>query len=73
MQILCGTKREITLFRWREILEKAEKRLANSKKCYELYGDEDSLNWVVEDNAKVNEIKAQITEVIRRMDEAGIE
>ena len=32
MQILKGTKREITLLEWNEVLAKAEKHLAESKK-----------------------------------------
>lgn len=57
MQILKGTKREITLLEWNEVLAKAEKSLAESKKCYELYGDDDSKQWIEEDTAKVNHIK----------------
>ena len=30
MQVMKGTKREITLFEWGEVLAKAEKRLADS-------------------------------------------
>ena len=41
MQILTGSKREITLMQWNEQLEKAKKKLEESKKCYELFGDED--------------------------------
>ena len=63
MQILKGTKREITLLEWNEVLAKAEKHLAESTKCYELYGDDDSKQWVEEDTAKVNHIKQQIKEV----------
>ena len=36
MQILRGTKRQITLMEWNEQLEKANKRLDNSKECYAL-------------------------------------
>lgn len=72
MQILKGTKREITLLEWNEVLAKAEKRLAESKKCYELYGDDDSKQWVEEDTAKVNHIKQQIKEVTDFMDKNNI-
>ena len=72
MQILKGTKREITLLEWNEVLAKAEKRLAESKKCYELYGDDDSKQWVEEDTAKVNHIKQQIKEVTDFMDKNQI-
>lgn len=72
MQILTGTKREITLMQWNEQLEKAKKSLEESKKCYELYGDDDSKQWIVEDQEKVNKIEQQIKEVIAFMDEHNI-
>lgn len=53
MQILKGSKREITLMQWNEKLEKAKKSLEESKKCYELYGDDDSMQWIKEDEEKV--------------------
>lgn len=72
MQILKGTKREITLLEWNELLTKAEKNLAVSKKCYEFYGDDGSKQWVEEDTAKVNHIKQQIKEVTDFMDKNQI-
>lgn len=72
MQILRGTKREITLMQWNERLEKAKKRLENSKKCYELYKDEDSKQWIAEDERKVTEIEQQIKEVVAYMDAHNI-
>lgn len=57
---------------WNEVLAKAEKKLADSKKCYELCGDEDSKQWIEEDEAKVNKIKKQIEEVISYMDAHNI-
>lgn len=72
MQILKGTKRELTLFEWNEVLAKVEKNLADSKKCYELYGDEDSKQCIEEDTAKVNHIKQQIKEVTDFMDKNNI-
>ena len=72
MQILTGSKREITLMQWNEKLEKAKKSLEESKKCYELYKDEDSKQWIAEDEQKVAKIEEQIKEVIKYMDENGI-
>lgn len=72
MQILRGTKREITLMQWNERLEKAKKRLEDSKKCYELYKDEDSKQWIAEDERKVTEIEQQIKEVVTYMDAHNI-
>ena len=72
MQILTGTKREITLMQWNEQLEKAKKRLEESKKCYELYGDDDSKQWIAEDEKKVADIEKKIKEVVAFMDEHNI-
>lgn len=72
MQILRGSKREITLMQWNEQLEKAKKRLEDSKKCYELYEDEDSKQWIEEDEKKVAEIEQNIKEVIAYMDKHNI-
>ena len=70
MQILTGTKRQITLMLWNEKLEKAQKRLNDSKKCHELYGGHE--DWIAEDEAKVKEIEKHIQQVIEYMDKNGI-
>lgn len=72
MQILKGTKREITLMQWEEQLAKAKKSLEDSKKCYEIYKDEDSKQWIAEDEKKVAEIEQKIKEVIAFMDANNI-
>lgn len=72
MQIITGSKREITLMQWNEQLAKAKKSLEESKKCYELYKDEDSKQWIAEDEQKVAEIEQYIKEVIVFMDEHNI-
>ena len=70
MQILKGTKREITLMQWNEQLEKAEKRLAESEECQRRYGDHEE--WIEEDKKKVEEIKQHIKEVTEFMDKNNI-
>lgn len=72
MQILTGTKRDVTLMEWNELLKKAEKRLAESEECYRRFKDEDSKKWIEEDKAKVEEIKNKIKEATKFMDEHGI-
>ena len=72
MQILTGTRRDITLMQWNEQLKKAEKRLADSEECYRRFQDEDSKQWVDEDKKKLEEIKKKIEEVTNFMDENGI-
>ena len=56
MQILNGTKAEITCMEWDEQIIKAKKRLENSKKCFERFGDSDSAMWVAEDENKLAEL-----------------
>lgn len=58
MQVMRGTKSEITLMLWNEQLQEAEKRLADSKECFRLF--EDNEDWIAEDQRKVDEIKQQI-------------
>ena len=70
MQILTGTKRQITLMQWNEKLEKAQKRLNDSKKCHELYGDHE--DWIAEDETKVKEIEKHIQHVTEYMDKNNI-
>ena len=72
MQILAGSKRKITLMQWNERLDKAKKSLEESRKCYELYGDEDSKQWIAEDEQKVAEIEQHIKEVIAFIDKHNI-
>lgn len=73
MQVLRGTKREITLMQWNEQLEKAKKKLEDSKECYRRFGDEDSKQWIVEDEQRVAEIEQKIKDVITYMDSHNIQ
>ena len=68
MQVLTGTKREITLMLWNEQLEKAKRKLEESKECYRLFGDEDSKMWIAEDEKKVAEIEQKIKEKMQQAD-----
>ena len=72
MQILKGTKREITLMEWDEQLKKAKKKLSDSQECFRRFGDNDSKQWIEEDEKKVNEIKQHIKEVTEFMDKNNI-
>ena len=73
MQVLKGSRREIVMMEWNELLAKAEKRLADSEECYRRFGDEDSKQWIEEDKAKVEKIKEQIKEVVAHMDAHNIQ
>ena len=73
MQVLRGSRREIVMMEWNELLAKAEKRLAESEECYRRFGDEDSKQWIEEDKAKVEKIKEQIKDVVAHMDAHNIQ
>lgn len=70
MQVLTGTKREITIMLWDEKIAKAKKRLADSKKIFELYGDNE--DWIAEDEKRLAELEQHKREAIVYMDEHGI-
>lgn len=72
MQVLTGTRREITLMQWNEQLEKAKKRLEDSRECYRRFGDEESKQWIAEDEKKAAEIEQKIKDVIAYMDTHNI-
>lgn len=55
-----ASRYESTMEKWAERLRKAENKLADSKKCLEKFGDEDSRKWVEEDTAEVERIKNNI-------------
>ena len=63
------TKREQVIKEWERQIAKAEKRLAESTKCYELFGDEDFYNeWVAADRKRVEELKSNMAKSIAFMD-----
>jgi hypothetical protein len=67
------TKREQVINEWERQIAKAEKKLAESTKCYEMFGDEDFYNdWVVTDKAKVEELKNNMVKAIAFMDRMGV-
>ena len=67
------SKREQVIKEWERQIEKAEKKLAESTKCYELFGDEDYYNeWVVADMKRVEELKNGMQRAIAFMDRMGV-
>ena len=71
-ELIDYQKRAAALSDWYRLLKKAEKRLEDSKKCYELYGDDDSKLWMIEDAARVEEIRQKIQKVKAYFDDHNI-
>ena len=63
MQILKGTKREITMIEWQEQLEKYMKRANDSMECFRLYHGADDLIHLTEDCEKLIELCKHTKEV----------
>ena len=72
MEMLKGTKREVTIMEWDEQISKAKKKLADSQKCYEIYRDADSKMWIEEDEKKVAELEKHKKDAITYMNLHGI-
>lgn len=72
MQIIKGNKRKTTLMIWDEQIKKAEKKLEDSKKCYEMFGDADSKAWIEEDERHLEELIKRKNQAINYMDMHGI-
>ena len=68
MQVLKGTKREITIMEWQEQLDKYMKRANDSMECFRLYHDTDDLIHLSEDCEKLVELCNQVKDVIEFMD-----
>ena len=68
MQVLKGTKREITIMEWQEQLEKYMKRANASMECFRRYHGSDDLIHLSEDCEKLIEICKNAKEAIEFMD-----
>lgn len=67
------TKREQVIKEWERQIAKAENKLAEITKCYEMFGDEDFYNeWVVADRKRVEELKNNMARAIAFMDRMGV-
>lgn len=61
------SKYDVTINDWERLIEKAQKRLENSKKCFEYFGDDDSKRWIEEDTKKLNELENKFRIVKQRI------
>lgn len=72
MEILTGTKREISNKLWEEQLEKYIKRLNDSMECFRRFHDENDAEHIMEDAKKIMEIAEHAKAAIYNMDLMGI-
>lgn len=72
MQVITGTRREITIREWREILEKHMKRANDSMECFRRFSEASDLEHLIEDCEKILENAKQAKKAIDYMDYNGI-
>lgn len=72
MQVLAGTKRDITIMEWQEILDKYMKRANDSMECFRRFRDPSDLEHLIEDCEKILENAKQAKRAIECMDLLGI-
>ena len=68
MQVLTGSKREITIMEWREQIEKHVKRANDSMECFRRFSDADSLERLIEDCKQIIYYSQHTKEAIEFMD-----
>ena len=68
MQVLTGTKREITIMQWKEQLEKYMKRANDSMECFRRFSESDDLEHLIEDCEKLIEAAKHAKSSIEFMD-----
>lgn len=69
MEIMTGSKREITIRLWQEQVDKYRERLAQSEEVMRRFGE---CEWLEEDRQKVLEVETGMREAIEYMDRQGI-
>lgn len=72
MQVLKGTKREITLMEWQEQIEEYMKRANDSAECFRRFHESDDLTRLSEDCEKLIELCRHASEAIAFMDAHNI-
>ena len=72
MEILTGTKRQISVKLWKEQLEKHAKRLNDSMECFRRFEEADDLEHLIEDCENLAEIAKHAKKAIEYMDRNNV-
>lgn len=68
MQIITGTRREVTIVEWREIIEKYMERANNSMECFRRFSGADDLTHLIEDCEEIIRLATHAKKVIESLD-----
>ena len=66
------SKYEIVVAEWTRTIELAEKRLEDSTKCFELFGESTDEEHMEEDRKHLDDLKKQFSDVLKYMDDRGV-
>ena len=72
MEVLTGTRKEITIKLWEEQLEKYTKRLNDSMECFRRFHDSNDAEHIMEDAEKLVEIAKQTSKAIEMLELMGL-
>lgn len=72
MEILTGTRREITIMEYREVLEKYMKRANDSIECFRRFNGADDLEHLIEDCENILLNAKAAKKAIEHMDSLGM-
>ena len=67
MQVMTGTRKEITIRLWKEQLEKYMKRANDSMECFRRFEDANDLEHLIEDCEKILENAKRAKEIIEKL------
>ena len=72
MQVLTGTRREITIMQWNETIDKYMKRANDSMECFRRFGGAEDLEHLIEDCERIIENARAAKTAIEHMDYLGV-
>ena len=72
MQVVTGSRREVTAKLWEEQLEKQVKRLNNSMECFRRFHEDSDAEHIAEDARKLAEIAEKASDAIYKMNLMGV-
>jgi len=67
IQVMTGTRKEITIKLWKEQLEKHMKRANNSMECFRRFEEADDLEHLIEDCERIIENARHAKSVIEKL------
>ena len=68
VEVLCGTRKEVTVRLWEEEMEKYVKRVNDSMECFRRFHEDSDAEHVMEDAEKLADVARRVRDVIYFME-----